>query len=111
MNDVQDAGFRWMNYCTALVLVEFVAVSGLSGEFREARNAGIFRVWCLSIDIHFIMLHVEFEVGLSILVMEKQGNSSQKLIIEKYLKKVKPPTHYLVRAYCNQTPFHQHHIL
>jgi hypothetical protein len=31
-----------MNYCTALVLVEFVAVSGLGGEFREARNAGIF---------------------------------------------------------------------
>jgi hypothetical protein len=41
------------------------------------------RVWYLSTDILFILLHVKFEDGLFISVLKKQGNSSQKLTNQK----------------------------
>jgi hypothetical protein len=59
-----------VNILPTLGPLESVAVVGLSGEFREAYNTGILQFWYLSIDIHFIVFHVEFEDELSISVMK-----------------------------------------
>jgi hypothetical protein len=39
------------------------AVLGISVEFREAYSGGILPFWHLSINMHFILFHVEFEGG------------------------------------------------
>jgi hypothetical protein len=58
--------------------LESVAVSRLSIVFREAYSTGILQVWYLSIDIHFILFHEEFEDGLSILVFENRAAYHKK---------------------------------
>jgi hypothetical protein len=50
-----------------------VALFGLIEEFREAYSLFILHVWYLSIDIHYIVLHVEFEDGLSIPVLKSKA--------------------------------------
>jgi hypothetical protein len=69
--------------------LKLVAVFGLCGEFREAYIKVILQFWYHSIDIHSILLHVEFEDGLSIPVTKTRCNSHKnlQLEIEKFLKK------------------------
>jgi hypothetical protein len=85
-NDAKDIGLRWMNdwlwgYWNQLLLFCLM--------FREAYNTGRPRFWYLSTEIHFIVLHVKFEDGMSSL--ENQDNSSQKLTVgnRKVSKKAK----------------------
>jgi hypothetical protein len=54
--------------------LESVSVLGLSVVFREVCDTDIRQVWYLSIDTQFILLHVEFEDGLSILVLQKRAS-------------------------------------
>jgi hypothetical protein len=56
----------------SLEALESVAVLGLSVVFREAYSTSTFHVWYLLLDIHFILLHVEFEGGLSMSVMKNR---------------------------------------
>jgi hypothetical protein len=67
---------------------------GLSAAFREAYNTGVLCVWYVSIGIHSILFHVEFEDGLIISVLNNRGNSSQKFTFgnRKVCKKKKTPT-------------------
>jgi hypothetical protein len=58
--------------------LESIAVLGLSVAIREAYSTGILYVWYHSTDIRFILLHVQFEDGLSSSVLKKGGNSTQK---------------------------------
>lgn len=57
--------------------------------FTEAYNIFILRVWCLSIDSHFALPHVEFEDGYSISVLKNRATRHKKLQLEfeKFLKK------------------------
>lgn len=45
--------------------LESAAVLRLCVELTEAYNIIILQVWYLYIDIHFVLLHVEFDDGLS----------------------------------------------
>jgi hypothetical protein len=69
--------------------LESVTVLGLGVVFREAYVIGIFQIWYRSIDIHFILLHVKFEYGLFISVMQNRAirHKNLQLEIEKFLKK------------------------
>ncbi|SAL99446.1 hypothetical protein [Absidia glauca] len=58
---------------------EPAAVLELNEEFREAYSKAIVQVWYPSIDIHFILLHVEFEDGLSILTWRDRGQLVMKI--------------------------------
>jgi hypothetical protein len=53
--------------------LESVAVLRLDGEFRDAYNTGMLHVWYLVIDMHFILLHVKFEGGLSISILKTKA--------------------------------------
>jgi hypothetical protein len=64
-SDAKDVGF-WVDEIQTLMPLGLVAVSKLSVVFAKAYNAGILQIWCLLMYIHFILLHVEFEDGLSI---------------------------------------------
>jgi hypothetical protein len=71
---------------------------GLKVVFREAYSTGILQFWHLSIDIRFILLHVEFEDGLSISVVKAKTTRRKTLQLEivKFLKKVKRPAAYFI---------------
>jgi hypothetical protein len=58
--------------------LETVADSRLGVVFREAYSTGILQVWYLSIDVYFILFHMEFEDGLSILVFENRAAYHKK---------------------------------
>jgi hypothetical protein len=68
--------------------LESVAVSGLTGKFRQAYNTDILQVWYLSIDMPSILLHMEFEDGLSISVLKNRAtcHKNLQLGIEKFLR-------------------------
>jgi hypothetical protein len=70
-----------------LGLLELVAVWGLSAVFREAYNTSMLQQRYHSIDIHFILFHVKFEVGLSILVWKNRAtcHKNRQLEIVKFL--------------------------
>jgi hypothetical protein len=59
-----------INALSSLGSLESVVVLGRSVVLREAHTAGILQIWYLSIDVCFILLHVEFEVGLSISILK-----------------------------------------
>jgi hypothetical protein len=62
-----------VNEIPTLGLLEQVAVLELSIVFREAYNISILHVWYLSIDIHCILLHVDFEDMLFITVLRNRA--------------------------------------
>jgi hypothetical protein len=68
---------------------------GLDDEFREAYNTGMLQIWYLSIDVRSILVHVEFEYGLSISVAKSRAtcHKNLQLEIEKFPKQSKPPAH------------------
>jgi hypothetical protein len=53
--------------------LESAAVLGLCAVLGEAYSAGILKFWYISIDIHFILCHVEFDGGLSISVLKNKA--------------------------------------
>jgi hypothetical protein len=61
----------------------------LRAEFREAYWTGTLQVWYLSKDIHFFLLHVEFEDGLTISVLKNRATRHKisQLEIVKVFKK------------------------
>jgi hypothetical protein len=69
--------------------LESVAVLGFSVAFTDAYNTGILPFYYHSVDIHPVMLQVEFEDGLSISVLENRPLTpkSIQLKIEKFPKK------------------------
>jgi hypothetical protein len=81
--------------------METVAVLGHNDVFMGACHNKILRFWYPLIDIHFILLHVEFEDGLSIFVSKTRVTRPKisQLKIEKFPKKSngfkgRPPTFY-----------------
>ncbi|SAM07934.1 hypothetical protein [Absidia glauca] len=46
-----------------------------STALREARNMGICQLWYHAMDIHTVLLYVEFEDGLSISVLKYKSNA------------------------------------
>jgi hypothetical protein len=52
--------------------LESGAILGLYVVPREAYNTGILQVWYFSVYIHFILLHMEFENGLSVSVSDNR---------------------------------------
>jgi hypothetical protein len=62
--------------------LESVANLGLSVVFREPYSASILQFWYILIDIRFILLHVEFEEGLSISVVKNRATRYEKLQLE-----------------------------
>jgi hypothetical protein len=67
--------------------LKLIAVLGLGGEFREARNISILH----SIDIHSILFHVKFEDGLSISVMNNRVARPKNLrAVSKKSQDVRP---------------------
>jgi hypothetical protein len=71
-----------------LGLSEPAAVLELNEEFREAYSKDIVQVWYPSIDINFILFHVEFEDGLFILIWRERATRYKNwgLKIVKILK-------------------------
>jgi hypothetical protein len=61
---------------------EWVAVLELSIVIREAYSMGIHQFWYLSIDIQFILLHVEFEDRLFISVLKNRATWLKNLQLE-----------------------------
>jgi hypothetical protein len=59
LNDAKDVGFR-LDEVPTLGQLKTLAVWRLDAKFIEAYDAGVLQVWYLSIDIHFLLLHVEF---------------------------------------------------
>jgi hypothetical protein len=76
---------------------ELVADLGLSVVSRAVYSTGILQIWYLTIDIHFILFHVEFEDRLSTTVLNNRATRPRNspLEIEKILKKVKSPAHFI----------------
>jgi hypothetical protein len=87
-----------MNYQLCWPL-KSVAVWGLGLVFGEACNTGIRYFWYDSIEIQSILIHVDFEDGLSIPVMKKE----QLFMIiynwkSKVSEKVKPPAYLTLNS-------------
>jgi hypothetical protein len=57
--------------------LESVAVLGLGVVFREAYEIGWFPFCHILIHIHFILLHMEFEDGLSISVLKTRATRNK----------------------------------
>jgi hypothetical protein len=79
----------------ALGLLKSVAVLRLSVVIKEAYGIGILHIWYLSIGIHFILLSVKFEDGLSI-QLRKKGNLQQRFTtgnrkVSKKSQAARPP--------------------
>jgi hypothetical protein len=77
LNDARNLRFL-VGGLPSLWLLESVAVLGLSVVFREAYNAGQLYLWYRVVDIHSILLHVEFANELSILVLKNEATRLQK---------------------------------
>jgi hypothetical protein len=71
--------------------LELVALLGLNVAFIGAYSTDILQFWYHSIDIHSILLYVEFEDGLSISILKIRATHPKKLQLEikKFLKKSK----------------------
>jgi hypothetical protein len=59
--------------------VETIAILGLSVVLKGAYSTGILQVWYNSINIHFILHHVEFGDGLYISVLKTGATSLKNL--------------------------------
>jgi hypothetical protein len=77
-----------------------VAVLGLSVVFTYVYNADILGVWYPSIDIPFILLHVEFEDGSFRSVLKNKAtrnkNFQPEIVKVENVKYVQtPPAHFI----------------
>jgi hypothetical protein len=71
-------------------VTESVADFGLGGVFTHTYDTDILQVWCISIDMHFILLHVEFEDELFLSVSKYRATCHKSLqLLLKVLKKKK----------------------
>jgi hypothetical protein len=68
-----------MDKLPTLGWLESVAVLKLTVVLIEAYKARTFQFLCHSMDIHFILHHVEFEDGLSISVLENRAACHKNL--------------------------------
>jgi hypothetical protein len=68
---------------------ETIAILKLSVVLKDAHSTDILQVWYHSIGIHFILLHVKIEDGLSISVLKNRATCHKNLELEivKVLKK------------------------
>jgi hypothetical protein len=76
-----------------LGLLEPVAVLELRVVLREAYSTGTLQVWYLSIDMHFILLHINFEKELSISFL--RNRATRPKMYEKKPNVFKRPTHFV----------------
>jgi hypothetical protein len=69
--------------------LEFIAVLRLCAVFREAYSTFILHVWYHLIDMHFIIIYMEFEDELSISVLKTRAIYHKHLHLEivKFLKR------------------------
>jgi hypothetical protein len=65
-----------------LTPLESVAILGLKVVLTDAYNTCILQVWSHLIDIHFILLHMEFEGRLPISVLRIRSTLYKKLQLE-----------------------------
>ncbi|SAL97171.1 hypothetical protein [Absidia glauca] len=73
--------------------LESVSVLGLSVVFREVGDTDIRQVWYLSIDTQFPLFHVEFEDGLSTLVLQNREPRHKNLRKSNVFNG--PPAHFI----------------
>jgi hypothetical protein len=78
--------------------LETIAIFKLSVVLKDAYSTGILQVLYHSIGIHFILLHVELEDGLSISVWKKRATRHKNLELgdRKVTKKVKRRLFYFM---------------
>jgi hypothetical protein len=62
--------------------LEKIAILGLDVVLKGAYSTGILQVWYHSIGVHFILLHVEFEDGLSISFLQNRATRHKNLELE-----------------------------
>jgi hypothetical protein len=85
-----------------------VAVFELGAVFREAYNTGTLQFWYLAIDILCLLFYVEFDDGLSSMILKNRATCLKisQLEIVKALKKSKvfkprPPTFFHTLPFSN----------
>jgi hypothetical protein len=62
--------------------LESVADLGINVALKDEYDTCILQFWYLLIDMHFILLHVEFEDGLSVSFLKNKATCHKKLQLE-----------------------------